>query len=149
MFGENPIASPGTLGSTFNIPNTVRMLTEMRASIGLIRYLNHRGVPDINSRLTNIVNDMGDQWNHGQAVWNAMPANTNAQTTIGDFWSEWVQDFFPWLIVHTIDFVQNAITEMRNYWAVSTDDRAQAVLDVLASLEAQLTGLTIDTSRMN
>lgn len=35
------------------------------------------------------------------------------------------------------------------YWAVSTDDGAQAVLDALASLEAQLTGLTLDTSRMN
>lgn len=88
MFGENPIASPGTLESTFNIPNTVRMLTEMRASIGLICYLNYRGVPDINSRLRNMVNDMGDQWNHGQAVWNAMPANANAQTTIGDSYSE-------------------------------------------------------------
>lgn len=92
---------------------------------------------------------MGDQWNYVQAVWNAMPANVKAQPTIEDFWSESVQDFFPWLIVHKAYFVQNAITEMRNYWAGSADDRAQAVLDILASLEAQLTGLPIDTSRMN
>jgi hypothetical protein len=61
MHRENPIASPCTLGSTFNIPNTVRILIEIRASIGLICYLNHRGVSDINARLMNIVNNIGDQ----------------------------------------------------------------------------------------
>lgn len=60
-------------------------LLNEKASIGLICYTNYRGVPEINSRLTNIVNDMGYQWIYGQAVWIAMPGNANAETTIGDF----------------------------------------------------------------
>jgi hypothetical protein len=38
---------------------------------------------------------------------------------------------------------------MRGIWAPRTDELAPTVLELLANLEAQLAGLTIDTSRMN
>jgi hypothetical protein len=82
-------------------------------------------------------------------MWNADPSNQHRQTTVGDFWSEWVQDYYPWVITHATTWAQNTITTMRNNCGPSTDDRSKIILEILASLEAQLTGLTIDTSRMN
>jgi chitinase len=64
------------------------VLLHLRASIGMIHYLNYRGIPDVNQRLTNVVNDICAQWNHAQTMWNAAPAMASRQTTVGDFWSE-------------------------------------------------------------
>jgi chitinase len=38
-----------------------KVLLRLRASIGMIHYLNYRGIPDVNQRLTNVVNDIGAQ----------------------------------------------------------------------------------------
>lgn len=134
---------------SFTVEDTMKILLHLRASIGLIHYLNHRGTPDVNQRLTNVVNDMGDQWNHAQAVWNVNPANGNDQTTVGDYWSEWLQDKFPYVVLRMTVWAQSTITTMRGYWGPSTDGRSRTVLEILNSLESQLAGLTIDTSRMN
>lgn len=102
--------------------------------------LYYQGIPNIDQRLTNIVNDIGDQWNHGQAVWNAAK---------GDFWSEWVQGYYPWAILRTTTWTQIITDTMRQYWGVSTNYRSRTVLEILSSLESQLTGLSIDTTRMS
>jgi hypothetical protein len=41
----------------------------------MLRYLDSTGTPNVNQRLTDVVNNVGDQWNHGQAVWNAAHSN--------------------------------------------------------------------------
>jgi chitinase len=134
------------VGST---SNPTEVLLTLRASIGMIHYLNHRGIPDVNQRLTNVVNDIGAQWNHGQTMWNADPAMASRQTTVGDFWSEWIKDYYVWLVRYTSAWAQDTIWTMRGIWAARTDESAATVLELLANLEAQLIGLTIDTSRMN
>jgi chitinase len=135
----------------FDLAQRSQVLVALRASIGMLGYLNYRGTPDINQRVTNVINDMSAQWDHGQAMWNAQTANQNQnrQTTVGDFWSEWVQDHYPWLIRHTTTWAQNPINTMRLYWDPRSGDEARIVMENLTSLEAQLVGLTIDTSRMN
>jgi hypothetical protein len=75
--------------------------------------------------------------------------NPQNPTTVGDFWSEWLQDYYPWVILQTTGWIQRTIDTMRRYWGVSTDERTSTVLKILGSLELQLTGLSIDTSRMN
>jgi chitinase len=125
------------------------VLLHLRASIGMIYYLNYRGIPDVNQRLTNVVNDIGAQWNHAQTMWNAAPAMASRQTTVGDFWSEWIQSYYVWLIFYTSAWAHDTIWTMRGIWAPRTDELAPTVLELLANLEAQLAGLTIDTSRMN
>jgi chitinase len=74
----------------FDLAQRSQVLVALRASIGMLGYLNYQGTPDINQRVTNVINDMGAQWDHGQAMWNAQTANQNRnrQTTVGDFWSE-------------------------------------------------------------
>ena len=130
-----------------NMLQVLKILGKLKASIGTIRYMNHRGIPDVNERLTNIVNTMGEQWNHAQTQYNA--AYPNEQVYIGDYWSEWVQDFYPWLVSHTQNFVREGISLTRQYWGVSTNELAPAVLEILNNLQSQLDSLTIDTSRMN
>jgi chitinase len=136
-------------GSSFDPTEVRKVLANLRASIGMIHYLNYRGIPDVNQRLTNVVNNVGAQWNHGQAMWNADPANASRQTTVGDFWSEWIQDYYVWLIRHTSAWAQDTIWTMRGIWAARTGDDARTVLERIANLEAQLVGLAIDTTRMN
>jgi hypothetical protein len=74
--------------ASFTLDDTVDLLLKIKACVGMFRYLDYTGAPNVNRRLTDVVNNVGDQWNHGQAVWNA--ANPNNQVFIGDFWSEWV-----------------------------------------------------------
>ena len=149
MRGMNPISRDNVRlkAASFSLDGTVDLLTTLRACLGMLRYLDSTGTPNVNQRLTDVVNNVGDQWNHGQAVWNA--ANPNNQVFIGDFWSEWVQDYYPHIIMYVEEYVQFAIDEMRHYWGVSTDARASAVLNVLGSLESQLGTFTINTAGMN
>jgi hypothetical protein len=149
MRGRRPISLRNLIikSKSFTIPDTVELLTTLRACVGLIKYLDYTGTPNVNQRLSNIVNDMKDQWNHGQAAWNA--AHPNDPVFIGDFWSEWLQDYYPWVILFVTEYVQIGIDDMRRYWGVSTDDRAPAVLNVMASPKSQLGGLTINTANMN
>jgi hypothetical protein len=70
MRGRQPISDDNVVTQFSNptLDNTLNLLINLRASIGLIHYLNYQGTHNVNQRLTNIVNDMGDQWSHGQAV---------------------------------------------------------------------------------
>ncbi|CAN9282975.1 unnamed protein product [Alternaria alternata] len=149
MRGKHPISKKNIRrkAASFTLNDTVNLLVTMRACVGMLRYLDHTGTPNVNRRLTDVVNNVGAQWNHGQAVWNA--ANPNNRVFVGDFWSEWVQDYYPAIILHVETYVQYAIDQMRQYWGVSTDARAPAVLNILASLESQLGTLTINTAGMN
>ncbi|CAE7218123.1 hypothetical protein PTTW11_10992 [Pyrenophora teres f. teres] len=129
MRGMNPISRDNVRlkAASFSLDGTVDLLTTLRACLDMLRYLDSTGTPNVNQSLTDVVNNVGDQWNHGQAVWNA--ANPNNQVFIGDFWSEWVQDYYPHIII--------------------TDARASAVLNVLGSLESQLGTFAINTAGMN
>ncbi|CAN9352610.1 unnamed protein product [Alternaria alternata] len=149
MRGKHPISKKNIRrkAASFTLNDTINLLVTMRACVGMLRYLDHTGTPNVNRRLTDVVNNVGAQWNHGQAVWNA--ANPNNRVFVGDFWSEWVQDYYPAIILHVETYVQYAIDQMRQYWGVSTDARAPAVLNILASLESQLGTLTINTAGMN
>jgi len=115
--------------------------------VGMLSYLDYTGTPNVNRRLTDVVNNVGDQWNHGQAVWNA--AKPNNRDFIGDFWSKWVQEYYPTVILHVETYVHYAIDQMRQYWEVITEARAPTVLNILASLESQLGTFTINTAGMN
>jgi hypothetical protein len=90
MVGDDPVSADNVRdwSASFNIPATMKLLLRLQASIGMIHCLDYRGTHDINRRLTGIVNNMGDMWNHGQAMWNANPANKHSQATVGYFWSK-------------------------------------------------------------
>ncbi|CAN9123838.1 unnamed protein product [Alternaria alternata] len=114
--GKHPISKKNIRrkAASFTLNDTVNLLVTMRACVGMLRYLDHTGTPNVNRRLTDVVNNVGAQWNHGQAVWNA--ANPNNRVFVGDFWSEWVQDYYPAIILHVETYVQYAIDQMRQYW---------------------------------
>jgi chitinase len=126
--------------------NTI--LVKIRAAIATIRYLSHTGTPDVNARLTGVINNVGAQWRHAQEIWNA--GHPNDPTTVGDFWTEWVKDFFDvWLIKHVRKWAQGAIDILREAWNSSADPGAQGVLDALNSLNKELKTLKIDTSKFH
>jgi len=144
MRGNNPIALDRLPGLAQDKANPGYVLTRLRAAIGLIRYLNYQGTPNVNQRLTNIINNAGEQWRLGQDQWNA--ANPGGpRVLIGDFWEEWTVDFFQWLISHTRDFVTEGIKQMTRYLGVATNDNAPQVLEILRVFSDELTGLEIDT----
>lgn len=142
MQGKNPIAKKRLPGLA-QLASPVYVLTHLRASIGVIRYLNYQDTPNVNQRLTNVLNAVGKQWQYGQDTWNAK--NPTKPVAIADFWREWTEDFFTWLIIHTQNFVESGITQMRRYWGVSTSDAAPQVLEILRSMEDELKNLDIDT----
>ncbi|RYO73793.1 hypothetical protein DL762_009959 [Monosporascus cannonballus] len=87
MRGQHPISDGRWPELATNYARPEYVLLRLRASIGMIRYLNHRGTPNINGRLAIIVNNVGLQWEHGEAMWNA--AHPNDMVAIADFWREW------------------------------------------------------------
>jgi hypothetical protein len=109
----NPISRDKIVikAASFTLNDTVDLLLTLRASLGMLRYIDSTGTPNVNQRLSDVVNNVGDQWNHGQAVWNA--AHPNNQVFMGDFWSEWVQDYYPYIITYVEEYVQFGIDEMR------------------------------------
>lgn len=112
----------------------------------MLRYVDQRGAPpNVNRRLTNVINDMGAQWNRDRANVN----NPARQVTVGGFWSEWAKDYYPWLISHTTTWAENTIRAMSEFWGPRTGEQARVVLENLRNLEAQLVGLTLDTSGIN
>tara|TARA_R110002003_G_scaffold86_1_gene7088 strand:+ start:2217 stop:2651 length:435 start_codon:yes stop_codon:yes gene_type:complete len=120
-------------------------LGKIRATIATIRYLSYTSKPDVNGFLTTIVNNVGAQWKLSQSVYNA--AHPDDKTTIGDFWSEWVKDFYSkFLITKARDFCREAIDALRETWTDSENAGAQGILDALTSLDTQLKTLKIDTS---
>lgn len=131
-----------------NVDTPRQVMIVLRASISFINYLNFQATPNVNTRLTNIVNNAGAQWRHAQDVYNGINIGS-LPVTVEPFWSEWVQDFFGvFLIDHTRSFVQWGIDEMRKYWAVRTGEDADLILGQLDSLEAQLANLAIKTDGM-
>lgn len=127
-----------------DIPYPEQALLRMRASTGVIHYLDYRGTPNVNRKLTNIINDVGEQWRHGEKTWNAN--NPNSPVNIAAFWHEWTVDFFMWLTSRTRQFNADGIALMRKYWAVSTAETGPQVLEILASMERGLANLAIDTT---
>ncbi|KAI4621511.1 hypothetical protein J4E80_003881 [Alternaria sp. BMP 0032] len=123
-----------------------KILRRIKAAIATIRYLNYEGDPNVNYRLTQIVNNAGAQWRHSQQIHNAN--NPNDLTTIGDYWSEWIIDFFEKLVSHTKNWCMDTITKLRKHWGVRTGAEAQQILDALSSLQAALPTLYIKTDHM-
>ncbi|KAJ4374391.1 hypothetical protein N0V83_003132 [Neocucurbitaria cava] len=121
------------------------ILGQVRGTIGAIRYLSHTGTPEVNGFLTAIINNVGAQWRLSQQVHNAN--HPNDRTAIGDFWSEWVKDFYAnFVIGNARNWAREAIDGLREAWTNSADPGAQQILDALTSLDTQLETLTIDTS---
>ncbi|KAM0302887.1 hypothetical protein ACHAPM_003672 [Fusarium culmorum] len=128
-----------------NASSREKILGRMRNSLSNTHYLNRRVAPDVNTRLTNIVNDVETQLRHAQNLWNAN--HPNDQTRIADFWREWAIDQFDHLVAHTRTWAGDLIAEMRRWWGVSTHSQAADVLEVLNTLEAELATIHVDTTR--
>jgi hypothetical protein len=121
------------------------VLGKIRAAIATIRYLSFTSKPNVHGHLTTIVNNIGTQWKLSQSVYNA--ANPNDKTTIGDFWSVWVKDFYEkYLVGKARAFCREAIDKLRETWTDSENEGAQGILDALTALDTQLKDLKIDTT---
>ena len=122
-----------------------KVLNRIRLAISVIKYLNHHGTPHINSRLTNIINDVHAQWLYGETVWNGN--NPGNHVRIAAFWREWTEHFFSTrVIAHTREKTVKYIAEMRKFWATMEGEKALQVMEILQTLEGELVGLSIDTS---
>ncbi|KAJ4142851.1 hypothetical protein NW754_010290 [Fusarium falciforme] len=104
-----------------------KVLERIRNAIAMIHYLNRREGVDVNTRLTNIVNNIETQLRHW-GLWNEQ--HPDDQTRIADFWRQWALNQFEHLVTHT------------QQWA-----NAPGAVQVLNSLEAELATLIVDTSR--
>lgn len=149
MQGNNPMARDRLRRLAAGTDRPRQVMVMLRASVAFINYMNYQNVPDVNGRLTTIVNNAGAQWRHAQDAYNRLNPG-QLPVTVQPFWSEWVQDFFGvFLIDHTRDFVQFGIDEMRKNWAVRTGPVARQIIGQLRSLEEQLGNLAINTANMN
>lgn len=70
MMGHNYIRREKLLRFVTDVDDPATPLNRMRLAIAVIRYLNYQGTPQVNHRLTNIVNDVHDQWRYGRKTWN-------------------------------------------------------------------------------
>jgi hypothetical protein len=126
--------------------DAMAVIVKIRAGIAAIKYLNHQNPPNVNGRLTAIVNNVGAQFRASQNAHNA--AFSNDPTTIGDFWFEWIRALYPAAITHTRTWATEAIRLLRETWDNSADAGAQEILDFLTAYEGDLESLEIDTSSM-
>lgn len=130
-----------------NMANPMAMLQRLRATLGTVHYLDLRSTPNVNSKLTTVVNNLGKQWQYGQDSYNNI--NLTAPTNVADFWKEWRDDLFEDLVAWTKEFVEFGIKEMRKYWSVTTGETARQVLEILRGMENDVNALSIDTSGFN
>ncbi|KAM0339644.1 hypothetical protein ACHAPU_010825 [Fusarium lateritium] len=93
-----------------------KVLNRIRNAISVFRYLNRRTAPDVNTRLTNIVNDVETQLRHAQNVYNR--DHPDDQTRIADYWREWALDQFEHLTTHTQSWAGDLIKAMRMSWGL-------------------------------
>jgi hypothetical protein len=121
-------------------------IRKIRAGIAAINYLNHQNPPNVNGRLTAIVNNIGAQFRASQDAHNA--AFPNDPTTVGDFWFEWIRALYPTAITRTRTWAAESIRLLRETWINSADAGAQEILDFLTTYESDLEYLEIDTSSM-
>lgn len=91
--------------------DAMEVIGKIRAAIAAIKYSNHGQHPDFNGRLTVIVNNIGDQLRASQDAYNK--AFSDDQTTIADFWSEWIRALYPWATQHIRTWGNKAIGRMR------------------------------------
>jgi hypothetical protein len=131
--------------SSGSVDDAVKVLAAIRGTIATLLYLSRQNTPNVNGNLAHIANNIRAQWLHSQTLYNT--ANPSAQTSVAQFWSEWIKDIFgtPFVTKYR-DWCQATITELRKYWGVRTDDDSQEILDGLSSLEAHLSTLAIDTT---
>lgn len=101
---QNPISLTRAPGLAKDLENPKYVLEKLRASIAVLVYLNYKGTPNVNQRLTNIINDISVRWQYGQDSWDAEYPNSPVQ--IAEYWREWAPDYFTTVTAHTKEFVQ-------------------------------------------
>lgn len=70
MQGMNPI-SPTRWTNLASDPSEGNyVLMKLRAAIANIYYLNRQTTPNVNGRLTTVVNNVGVQWEYAEQRWN-------------------------------------------------------------------------------
>ncbi|KAH4924798.1 hypothetical protein HBI70_096700 [Parastagonospora nodorum] len=147
MLGNRPMSVANLAKRTRSgtLADAEYTLDLIRGTIGSIRYLSYTDRPSVSSFLTTIINNAGAQWRLSQQVHNMN--HPNDQTAIGDFWSEWVKDFYiNFLLENARNFAREAIDALRETWTNSADFRAQEVLDALTNLDTEVQALSIDSS---
>ena len=95
----------------------------------MIKYLNKQNQPNVNNRLTAIVNNIDDQFRASQAAHNA--AYPKDKTTIAHFWSEWIKALYPWAIYRVKTVATAAIDLLRRKWENSSDLGAQNIISFI------------------
>lgn len=133
-------AASGTAG------DAMKVIRKVRAAIAMIKYLNNQIQPNVNGRLTAIVNNIGDQFRASQTAYNA--AYPNDKTTVADFWSEWIKALYPWAIYRVKTVATPALNLLRETWENSSDPGAQNIMSLVESYESDLLALEIKTSAM-
>lgn len=116
MLGKNVVASDRLtlITQSGNLGDAVYILEKIRSAIAAVRYLNIQTTPNVNSHLTSIVNNVGAQWRHSQQVYNMN--HPDDPTSIGDFWTEWVKDFYDVFVVRdALKFCRTAIDALRRF----------------------------------
>ena len=145
MAGQEWIANDNLAVYIEDIEHPEVALGLIRTGISVIRYLNQHGTPPVNSRLTNIINDVYAQWLYGQKTWNGN--NPGNPVRVAEFWREWAQDFFSDFVIREArKKTARYIAEMRRFWAAMSGEKALQVMEILQSFENELPGLRIDTS---
>jgi hypothetical protein len=103
-----------TRTSSRSVDDAVKVLPAVRGTIATILDLNRRNAPNVNGDLAHIANNIRAQWLNSQTLYNA--ANPNAQTSVAEFWSEWIKDHFGTnFVIKYRNWCQATITELRNY----------------------------------
>ncbi|KAH6642460.1 hypothetical protein C7974DRAFT_372393 [Boeremia exigua] len=126
--------------------DAMKAIRKIRAALAMLKYLNNQNQPNVNGRLTARINNIGDRFRALQAAHNA--AYPDDQTTIAEFWSEWVKALYTWAIYRVNTVATAAIDLLRETMENSSDPGAQNIMSFMEAYELDLKRLEINTSSM-
>ncbi|KAL6401421.1 hypothetical protein AUP68_15291 [Ilyonectria robusta] len=121
------------------------VLGVLRACVAMFEYMNtdSSSGPNVFGKTSNIINDILHQLSHAELLWEKKHPDNHV--AIGQFFLEWLRDYYGFVTAHTKKFLRETTSEAEAYWKQQTGEQAMQVRETLFWLNFRLDDLHIRT----
>jgi hypothetical protein len=99
--------------------------------------------PNVFGKTSNIINDILHQLSHAELLFER--AHPGSRVAIGQFFLEWLRDYYGVVTTKAKEFLQHIIPKAEAFWRQQTGERAMQVLETLFWLNFHVDDLHIRT----
>lgn len=116
----------------------------LRAGVATFDYMNSDGPgPNLYNKLSNVINDILLQMVYAENLFER--EHCDIQIRIGQFFLEWLKDYYGQVTIKAQAFLRGVIKEVKKNWGPQTGEKAKQVMEIISSLEPQIAKLHIRT----